>query len=117
MEGIAEAYPSSVLKFESYKSDSYKSLIANGYNHKRSGNVAFSYLPGWLDIQETGTTHGAAYGYDTHVPLIFFGAGIKNGESVKPYSITEIAPTISILLNNPFPSGCTSKPIEEVYMK
>ena len=117
MEGIAEAYPSFVLKFESYKSDSYKSLIANGYNHKRSGNVAFSYLPGWLDIQETGTTHGAAYGYDTHVPLIFFGAGIKNGESVKPYSITEIAPTISILLNNPFPSGCTSKPIEEVYTK
>ncbi len=115
MEGIAEAYPSSVLKFESYKGDNFKSLIANGYNHKRSGNVAFSYLPGWLDIQETGTTHGAAYGYDTHVPLLFYGMGIKKGESVKPYYITEIAPTISILLNNPFPNGCTSKPIEEVY--
>lgn len=115
MEGIAEAYPSSVLKYEGYKGDNLKSLIANGYNHKRSGNVAFSYLAGWLDIPETGTTHGAAYTYDTHVPLIFFGAGIKKGESVKNYYITEIAPTISILLNNPFPNGCTSKPIEEVY--
>ena len=114
MEGISEAYPSSVLKFEGYKGDSFKSLIANGYNHKRSGNVAFSYLPGWLDIQETGTTHGSEFTYDTHVPLIFFGAGIKKGESVKNYYITEIAPTISILLNNPFPNGCTSKPIEEV---
>ena len=117
MEGMAEAYPSAVLKFESYKGDNFKNLIANGYNHKRSGNVAFSYLPGWLDIQETGTTHGAAYGYDTHVPLLFFGAGIKKGESVKPYYITEIAPTISLLLNCSFPNGCTSKPIEEVYNK
>lgn len=115
MEGISEAYPSSALKFEGYSGDSFKSLIANGYNHKRSGNVAFSYLPGWLDIPETGTTHGSECTYDTHVPLIFFGAGIKKGESVKPYYITEIAPTISILLNNPFPNGCTSKPIEEVY--
>jgi predicted AlkP superfamily pyrophosphatase or phosphodiesterase len=115
MDGIAEAYPSSALKYEGYKGDNLKSLIANGYNHKRSGNVAFSYQTGWLDIQETGTTHGAAYTYDTHVPLIFFGAGIKKGESVKPYYITEVAPTISILLNNPFPNGCISKPIEEVY--
>lgn len=114
MEGISEAYPSSVLKYEGFKGDSPKSLIANGYNHKRSGNVAFSYLPGWLDIPETGTTHGSEFTYDTHVPLIFFGAGIKKGESVKNYYITEIAPTISILLNNPFPNGCTSKPIEEV---
>lgn len=117
MEGISEAYPSSVLKYEGYKGDSFKSLIANGYNHKRSGNVAFSYLPGWLDIQETGTTHGSEFTYDTHVPLIFYGAGIKKGESVKNYYITEIAPTISILLNNPFPNGCTSKPIDEVYKK
>jgi predicted AlkP superfamily pyrophosphatase or phosphodiesterase len=114
MDGISEAYPSSVLKYEGFKGDSPKSLIANGYNHKRSGNVAFSYLPGWLDIPETGTTHGSEFTYDTHVPLIFFGAGIKKGESVKNYYITEIAPTISVLLNNPFPNGCTSKPIEEV---
>jgi predicted AlkP superfamily pyrophosphatase or phosphodiesterase len=114
MEGISEAYPSSVMKYESYKGNELKALLSNGYNHKRSGNVAFSYLPGWLDIQETGTTHGSAFTYDTQVPLIFYGAGIKKGESVKDYSITEIAPTISVLLNNPFPNGCTSSPIEEV---
>jgi predicted AlkP superfamily pyrophosphatase or phosphodiesterase len=117
MDGIAEAYPSSVLKYETGKGETIKNLMAEGYNHKRSGNVAFSYLPGWLDIPETGTTHGSAFTYDTHVPLIFFGAGIKKGESVKNYDITEIAPTISILLNNPFPNGCISKPIEEVYQK
>lgn len=117
LEGVAEAFPSSVLRYEAYKGDSYRSLIANGYNHKRSGNVAFSLMPAWMDNPEKGTTHGAAYGYDTHVPLLFFGTGIKQGESVKNYYITEIAPTISILLNNPFPNGCTSKPVEEVLKK
>ncbi len=117
IEGVAEAYPSSVLKYESYKPDNLKSLFANGYNFKRSGNISFAYQPGWLEHEEKGTTHGAAYGYDTHVPLIFYGFGIKKGESVKPNYITEIAPTISIILNNPFPNGCTSKPIEEVIIK
>ncbi len=117
MEGVAEAFPSSVLKYEAFKGDGYRSLISNGFNHKRSGNVAYSLLPAWMDHPEKGTTHGAAYGYDTHVPLLFFGAGIKQGESAKNYYITEIAPTISILINNPFPNGCTSKPVEEVIKK
>lgn len=117
MEGIAEAFPSAVLKYEAFKGDNYRSLVSSGYNHKRSGNIAYTLLPAWMDHPEKGTTHGAAYGYDTHVPLLFFGTGIKQGESSKNYYITEIAPTISILINNPFPNGCTSKPIEEVYKR
>jgi predicted AlkP superfamily pyrophosphatase or phosphodiesterase len=114
MEGISEAYPSSILKYEAYKTDNLKALIAAGYNHKRSGNVVFAYLPGWLDIGETGTTHGAGYAYDTHVPLIFYGSGIKKGENIKLNYITEIAPTICFLLNINLPNGCFSKPIDEV---
>lgn len=117
LQGISEAYPSYVLKYQPNGNSNYRALIANGFNFKRSGNVAFTYLPGWLDIQQTGTTHGAAYSYDTHVPLIFYGAGINKGESVKRQCITEIAPTISILINNPFPNGCISDPIEGVLRK
>jgi arylsulfatase A-like enzyme len=117
LEGIAEAYPSSAIKYQAYGSDNARALIAAGYNFKRSGNVAFTYLPAWMDNAEKGTTHGAAYGYDTHVPLIFFGAGINKGESVKKVYITDIAPTVSILLNMAFPSGCISQPIEAALSK
>lgn len=117
MQGIGEAYSSYSLKYEAKGNGAYMALIANGFNFKRSGNVAFTYLPGWLDIQQTGTTHGAAYSYDTNVPLIFFGAGINKGESLKRQYVTEIAPTISVLLNNPFPNGCVSDPIESVLRK
>jgi arylsulfatase A-like enzyme len=59
----------------------------------------------------TGTTHGSPYAYDTHVPLLFFGAGIAHGSSAEEADICDIAPTISDLLGIPFPSAATGKPL------
>jgi len=63
---------------------------------------------------ETGTTHGAGYSYDTHVPLIFYGWKIPHGSSADPVSITDVAPTISTLLNIEFPSGNRGKPVSSL---
>lgn len=49
--------------------------------------------------------------YDTHVPLIFFGAGIKNGSTSQRSEITDIAPTVSALLGISFPNSATGKPL------
>jgi hypothetical protein len=49
------------------------------------------------------------------VPVLFYGNGIKKGSTVRFHSITDIAPTISILLDIRFPNGCTGKPIEELF--
>jgi len=117
ISGVAEAYPSDVLKFESYSEASFKSLIQKGYNHARSGNVVFSYNPAWMAHESKGTTHGASYSYDTHVPLLFYGMGIKNGATVKRVSITDIASTISTLLNISFPNGNTGNPLIEILEK
>jgi predicted AlkP superfamily pyrophosphatase or phosphodiesterase len=115
--GVAEAYPSEVLKFENYSDGTFKYLIQKGYNHVRSGNVAFSYNPAWMEYHNKGTTHGASYSYDTHVPLLFYGMGIPKGSSVKKVNIVDIAPTISIMLHMSFPNGTTGKPLEEVISK
>jgi bisphosphoglycerate-independent phosphoglycerate mutase (AlkP superfamily) len=72
--------------------------------------------PGWYSATKVvGTTHGSPYSYDTNVPVIFYGSGIKKGSSVKYHPITDIAPTVSILLNIKFPNGCTGQPIEELF--
>ena len=72
--------------------------------------------PGWTESGSVqGTTHGSGYTYDTHVPILFFGFGIKAGSSVQPHSVTDIAPTISALLNIKFPSGTTGQPISEIF--
>jgi predicted AlkP superfamily pyrophosphatase or phosphodiesterase len=117
IKGVAEAYPSDVLKFENYTDGTFKYLIQKGYNHVRSGNVAFSYNPAWMEYHNKGTTHGASYSYDTHIPLLFYGMGIPKGSSVKKVNIVDIAPTISLMLHMSFPNGTTGKPLEEVIAK
>lgn len=117
IKGVAEAYTSDVLKNENYTDDSFKYLIQKGYNHVRSGNVVFSYNPAWMEYQDKGTTHGASYSYDTHVPILFYGMGIPKGSSVRKIHVVDIAPTISMMLHMSFPNGTTGKPLEEVIIK
>lgn len=111
--GISEAYPSDVLKYQSFNSEDYKSLLHNGYKHNMSGNVAFLLNPAWMDFAEKGTTHGSAYNYDTHIPILFYGNGVKLGESFEYINITQIAPTICELLEINQPNGCKSQPLND----
>ena len=78
--------------------DGYQKLIQNGFHQKRSGDVALILKPNVIFYDGKGTTHGSGYNYDTHVPLIFYGFGIKHGETESITEIPDIAPTISKLL-------------------
>jgi predicted AlkP superfamily pyrophosphatase or phosphodiesterase len=70
--------------------------------------------PGYISYSKTGSTHGSAFNYDTHVPLLFFGKGIKHGQTFQKTEITDIAPTISALLGISFPNGVIGKPLDFV---
>ena len=114
--GIAQVFSASVLKQADYGEKGIKGMMTRGFNHKRSGDVAFALEPGWVSWGgATGTTHGSAYTYDTNVPMLFYGAGIKKGSSVQYHAITDLAPTISTMLRIKFPSGCTGQPIVELF--
>ena len=76
----------------------YELLIQNGYNVLRSGDIIFKLKENVISYGNKGTTHGSGYTYDTHVPLIFFGKKIVQGESNVKTKITDIAPTIAKLL-------------------
>jgi len=90
------------------------SLVQNTFHPKRSGDITIIYKPGYTAYSTTGSSHGSPYKYDTHVPLIFYGKGIKNGSTFKRSNITDIAPTISALIGMAFPDGSEGEPIEEV---
>ena len=83
----------------------------NGYFEGRSGELFVILKPGWIHDRGKGTTHGSGYSYDTHVPLIFMGAGVEKGSSNQMVNIRDIAPTISTLINVSFPNGTTGKPL------
>lgn len=88
----------------------------NGHDSKRSGDIFFIKTPGWLDSYNVrgGTTHGSPFPYDTHVPLIWYGAGIQEGISHKLVHVKDIAPTLSSLMGISYPNGATGQPIEQV---
>ena len=115
-EGVANAYSENIIRQSAFDEAGIKGFVVRGYHPKRCGDVVLVLEPGWYPaggIQ--GTTHGSPYTYDTHVPILFYGNGIKKGSSVRYHTVTDIAPTISALLNIKFPSGCTGQPIEELF--
>lgn len=94
--------------------DYHLNCIANGYDASQNGDLVLLNKPGYLDHQGTGTSHGTAYSYDTHVPLIFYGWHIKKGRSFDRKVITQIAPTIAQKISIPFPNGTEANVLTEV---
>lgn len=113
-EGVATVYSAEHVLREGY-SEGTAFLLQQGYYYKRSGDVMVVLDPGWMDYGRVGTTHGSSYNYDTHVPLLWYGWGVKPGQSVKRQHITDIAPTLSFLLDIPLPNGATGKPILDFF--
>ncbi|MDH3796537.1 MAG: alkaline phosphatase family protein, partial [Flavobacteriaceae bacterium] len=89
-------------------------ILQNGFHQKRSGDVLFMFDPANISYPKTGSTHGSPLTYDTHVPLLFFGKGIRKGDTNERTRIADIAPTVSALLGISFPSGATGNPITSV---
>ena len=90
--------------------------IRKGYMPGRSGDFYIHLFPGWIpDYSEKGgTTHGSAYSYDTHIPIIFFGWNVVPEDNYDRVWIEDIAPTVSDILKISRPSGCTGAPIGRV---
>lgn len=115
VEGVAQVFSKAVLKQGAYNETGIKGMMVRGFNFKRSGDIAYQLEPHWISGGGAqGTTHGSAYSYDTHVPILFYGKGIKQGASSSYHAITDIAPTLSVLLKIKFPSGCAGQPISEI---
>ncbi len=91
-----------------------RTMIINGYARGRSGSVQIVPKPGWYgSYGKTGTTHGTWNPYDAHIPLLFYGWGIRHGASYKTYHMTDIAATVAALLHIQMPNGCVGQVIDE----
>jgi arylsulfatase A-like enzyme len=64
-----------------------------------------------------GTTHATPYSYDNHVPIIFFGAGIKPGAHYERVAVNDIAPTLAAILQVETPSGSLGRVLSEIFEK
>jgi arylsulfatase A-like enzyme len=74
-----------------------RSFVENATYAGRSGDLLVFPQPGALSHWDPARAwgHGSHHAYDTHVPLIFWGAGVPAGCSDAPATPYDLAPTLA----------------------
>ena len=94
--------------------DSVGRMAMNGYFPRRGADLEVLTDPYWI-FGGAGTTHGLPFGYDTHVPVIFLGPGIRAGEYDNNITPNDIAPTLATILRVETPSGSFGRVLVEMF--
>lgn len=116
---IKQVYDSKELLSGTFLHD-WSKKIALGFHPAEAGDILYTLEPGYLSVKEDdlkskqGTSHGSAFSYDTQVPLLFFGKGLSSKNVYRDVDITDITPTLSIMLGLTKPSGSTGAVLVEV---
>jgi predicted AlkP superfamily pyrophosphatase or phosphodiesterase len=103
--------------------DEWRDMVRLGYHSRESGDVLFILEPGFLpksadsETARKGTSHGSAFNYDTHVPLLWYGKNIPRQEVFRSINITDISATLTHLLYLQRAGAMTGEPIVELLDK
>jgi hypothetical protein len=85
--GIAAVYTRTQLLAGVPADDSLGQMVRRSFFPERSGDLAIVLKPYWLfSSLFMQTTHGTPHAYDTHVPLLVYGPGIRPGTRQGPVS-------------------------------
>lgn len=100
--------------------DAIERCMINGYMPQRCGDLLYTLKPGYFEAEGTfagrGTTHGSPWNYDTNVPVLFFGQGVRHTEVVRTTRITDIVPTICMIIGCALPDAASGEPVQEVLL-
>lgn len=117
-DGVAAAVSSTALRTASVPDTLMNSAILRNFHPKRSGDIYVVFEPNVFindfDGLTVASTHGSPWRYDTYVPVIFAGAGLKPqsvSRAVTPY---DIASTLSAYLGVKPPSASIGQTLAEV---
>jgi predicted AlkP superfamily pyrophosphatase or phosphodiesterase len=88
--------------------DGMLSLLYNSYAKNRSGDFLYILREGW---QPSYKFKKVNYTDQSHIPLVFYGAGIKPQIIREKYNAVDFAPTLSELLQIPQPDKSQGRPI------
>lgn len=105
---IFRVYTAEQLEHDNQPGDPIGLLVERGYYRGRSADLFIVQKPYWLASRQ-GTSHGTPFSYDTHVPLIFYGPGIRPGPYDENVRTADIAPTLAALLGVNTPSGSVGR--------
>ena len=113
-EGIQSAFPTPQILNLNGNSDAEFTRLRNSFHKNTAGDVVFSLLPGWLEVDEKLQPVGESNSISSYSPVYFYGWKIKQQITNKAYRITDLAPTLSDILDIPAPNASVGNPIPEL---
>jgi arylsulfatase A-like enzyme len=113
-EGIALAVAGSRLSAQ--PTNPLLEQVRNNHHVTRSGDIYIIQEPYWFlfDKGPVKVMHGSPWRYDTHVPIISMGPGIKPQTVHRRVHPVDVAPTIAALLGMTPPGSAQGLPLVEV---
>lgn len=114
LSGVANVTSSLTMQRTNYTDGIYRKML-NSFNPKRSGDIMLNLEPNWIEQTTTETcAHNSSYSYDAHVPLVWWGWKVERKIISRSMSMTDIAPTISTMLNISTPNMSSGDVIYEL---
>ncbi|MCX6134473.1 MAG: alkaline phosphatase family protein [Ignavibacteriales bacterium] len=115
IDGIAGVYFRREILHPASRNKPFVGYYQKGYYPPRGRDFLILPRKNYLfTTSTTGTTHGTPYSYDTHVPMLFLGKGMKPARITNPAQTVDIAPTIARLMGIPFPKTVDGIPRKEL---
>ncbi len=115
---VFAAYAATDIARGAIPADPVAAAVASSFHPQRSGDVhvAFGsqYFINDFDGLSVAATHGSAWRYDQHVPVVFAGNRLKGTQVARPVTPYDIAVTLSNRLGVVPPSGSVGQPLLEV---
>lgn len=111
---VFRVYTREQLATGAVQQDVVSRRVMNGFYARRSGDLEVLLEPYWIFTQ-SGATHGTVFDYDTHVPVIFMGTGIRPGRYYQSIAVNDIAPTLAAILDVETPSGSVGRVLSEIF--
>ena len=90
--------------------------VMNGFNQIRGADIYILLEPFWMSGAR-GTTHGTPFNYDSHVPILFMGPGIRTGIFDDNVMVNDIAPTLATMLEIELPNGADGRVLREILVR
>jgi hypothetical protein len=120
-DGVAYAISARALDTSDVPNTLMTRAILKNHHAKRSGDIYVVFEP-YVFINDfdglvVASTHGSPWRYDTFVPVVFAGGGIKAAAVSRPVTPYDIAATLAARLHVKPPSGSVGVPLVEVVEK
>ena len=114
MPHVFRVYTREQLLTGQVQEDYVSVAVRNGFYRQRSADLFIIPEAFYLFDAPPGTSHGTPFNYDTHVPVIFMGPGVKAAEYHAHIAENDIAPTLAVLLGVEEPSGSVGRVLSEI---